>query len=160
MIKKAKDLVNLCIKNNITISAAESCTGGMFSSSIVSVPKSSAIFKFGLVTYSNVSKIKFLNIPNSILLNYGAVSKETAKLMVNNLLDLSKSNFCIAITGIAGPSGGTKIKPVGLVYHGFLFKGQKPIIIKKIYGGSRNVIRKSATIFCLEKSFSIIHSFV
>ncbi len=160
MIKKAKDLVYLCLKNNITVSVAESCTGGMLSSSIISIPKSSAVFQYGLVTYSNYSKNKFLNIPNSILLKHGAVSKETAELMVINLLKLSSTHFSAAITGIAGPSGGTNIKPVGLVYHSFLYIGKKPIIIKKIYKGNRNSIRKSATIFCLEKSFSVINSFV
>ena len=158
MKNKAQKLLTICIKNNLKISLAESCTGGMVSSEIVSIPSASSVFQYGLITYSNEAKRKLLQVPRSILIKHGAVSKQTAETMVQRLFYLSKADFCIAITGIAGPSGGTKNKPVGLVYHSFLLKNRNPIVKKKIYLGNRNLIRRSATAYCLEKSFAIISS--
>ena len=158
MKEKTQKFLNICIKNNLKISLAESCTGGMVSSAIVSIPLASSVFQYGLITYSNESKSKLLQVPKSILIKHGAVSKQTAESMVKGLFNLSKADFCIAITGIAGPSGGTKNKPVGLVYHSFLLKNKSPIVKKKLYLGNRNLIRKSATAYCLEKSFAIISS--
>ena len=123
-----KKIINKLIKNNITISVAESCTGGMIASEITSVPNSSNIFNLGLVTYSNQSKEKLLKIKKQNLKKYGAVSSQICKDMIENLFKISKTDICISTTGIAGPSGGSKLKPVGLVYIGIKFKK-----ISKIY---------------------------
>ena len=160
MIKEARKLINICKVHKLKLSIAESCTGGLICSSIVSIPFASAVFDFGITTYSNESKNKFLKIPKTTLTKHGAVSKKTAELMVISLLKVSKADFCIATTGIAGPSGGTKFKPVGLVYHSFLFRNKKVIVKKNIYKGNRNEIRKRAAKYCLEKSFDIIKSSV
>ena len=105
-------------KKKLKISFAESCTGGLLSSTITSVSGSSKIFSMGLVTYSNESKITVLKIPKNIIQKYGAVSVQCCLSMVNNLSKISKSKVCISITGVAGPNGGTRHKPVGLVYIG------------------------------------------
>ena len=123
-----KKIINKLIKNKITISVAESCTGGMIASEITSVPNSSNIFNLGLVTYSNQSKEKLLRIKKQNLKKYGAVSSQICKDMIENLFKISKTDICISTTGIAGPSGGSKLKPVGLVYIGIKFKK-----ISKIY---------------------------
>ena len=117
-----KKVVKKLIKNKITISVAESCTGGLIASEITSVPNSSNIFNLGLVTYSNQSKEKLLKIKKQNLKKYGAVSAQICKDMVENLFKISKTDLCISTTGIAGPSGGSKFKPVGLVYVGIKFK--------------------------------------
>ena len=123
-----KKIINKLIKNKITISIAESCTGGLIASEITSVPNSSNIFNLGLVTYSNQSKEKLLKIKKQNLKKYGAVSAQICKDMLENLYKISKTDLCISTTGIAGPSGGSKLKPVGLVYIGIKFKK-----ISKIY---------------------------
>ena len=123
-----KKIINKLIKNKITISVAESCTGGLIASEIASVPNSSNIFNLGLITYSNQSKEKLLKIKKQNLKKYGAVSAQICRDMVENLFKISKTDLCISTTGIAGPSGGSKLKPVGLVYIGIKFKK-----ISKIY---------------------------
>jgi nicotinamide-nucleotide amidase len=116
-------------KKKLKISFAESCTGGLLSSSITSICGSSKIFSMGLVTYSNQSKITILKIPKNIIKKNGAVSIQCCLSMVNNLNKISKSKVCVSVTGIAGPKGGTRQKPVGLVYIGIKF-GKKVIINK------------------------------
>ena len=117
-----KKVIKKLIRNKITISVAESCTGGLIASEITSVPNSSNIFNLGLVTYSNQSKEKLLKIKKQNLKKYGAVSAQICKDMIENLFKISKTDLCISTTGIAGPSGGSKFKPVGLVYVGIKFK--------------------------------------
>ena len=117
-----KKVIKKLIRKKITISIAESCTGGLIASEITSVPNSSNIFNLGLVTYSNQSKEKLLKIKKQNLKKYGAVSAQICKDMVENLFKISKTDLCISTTGIAGPSGGSKFKPVGLVYVGIKFK--------------------------------------
>ena len=124
MKKLSQKIVKLLMKKKLKISVAESCTGGMLSSSITSVSGSSKVFSMGLVTYSNQSKNLLLKVSKQIIKKHGAVSVQCCFSMVNNLTKISKSNVAISITGIAGPSGGTKLKPVGLVYVG-LKKGNK-----------------------------------
>ena len=116
-------------KKKLKISFAESCTGGLLSSTITSVSGSSKVFSMGLVTYSNQSKITILKIPKKIIQKYGAVSVQCCLSMVKNLSKISKSKICISITGLAGPKGGTRIKPIGLVYIGI--KIGKKIVINK-----------------------------
>ena len=111
-------LVVLLKKKKLKLAIAESCTGGMLSSAITSVSGSSKIFTMGLVTYSNQAKTSILKIPNQIIKKNGAVSVQCCLAMVNNLSKISKAKICISITGIAGPKGGSKQKPVGLVYIG------------------------------------------
>ena len=135
MNKLSQKIVKLLKKKKLKISVAESCTGGMLSSALTSVSGSSKVFTLGLVTYSNQSKNRLLKVPKQIIKKYGAVSVQCCFSMVNNLSKISKNNVAVSITGIAGPSGGTKEKPVGLVYigvkrankvkiHRFLFKNK------------------------------------
>ena len=138
-------IVNKLIKQKLTISFAESCTGGLLSSVITSVSGSSKIFKFGLVTYSNDAKIKLLNIKKNTIAKYGAVSHETCLSMVKNLNKISKTNISISITGIAGPNGGSKKKPVGLVYIG-LKKGNKTQVIKCLFKSKKRSSIQKATV--------------
>ena len=140
----SQKVVKLLRFKKIKISLAESCTGGMLASSITSISGASKIFTLGLVTYSNQSKIKILKVPKKIIIKHGAVSYETCLSMIQNLSKISRSNVSLSITGIAGPKGGTKNKPVGLVYIG-IKKGTK-ILIKKYLFKSKNrfVIQKAS----------------
>ena len=113
-----KSLITTLTKNKLKISVAESCTGGLLASKITSTSGASKIFNLGLVTYSNDAKIKFLRVNKNIIRKYGAVSHECCLAMVNNLSKISKANINVSITGIAGPTGGTKKKPVGLIFIG------------------------------------------
>jgi len=122
-------IVAILKKKKLKISFAESCTGGLISSAITSVIGSSKVFTMGLVTYSNQAKTTVLKIPRNIIKKYGAVSIQCCIAMANNLGKISKSNICVSITGIAGPSGGSSQKPVGLVYIGI--KVGKKIIVTK-----------------------------
>ena len=124
-----KTVIKLLKNKKLKVSVVESCTGGMLSGAITSENGSSKVFSMGLVTYSNQSKINILKVPNKIIKKYGAVSIQCCMTMVNNLSKISKSKVCISITGIAGPSGGTKQKPVGLVYIGI--KIGKKVVINK-----------------------------
>ena len=146
----AYKLVKKLIKKKIKISFAESCTGGMLSSTITSVSGSSKIFNLGLVTYSNKVKIDILKVPKEIINKYGAVSKECCLSMVKNISKISKSNISISITGIAGPNGGTKLKPVGLVYIG-IKKGNKIVVQKNLFKNKNRIsIQKATTLKVLK----------
>ena len=122
-------IVSLLKKKKLKLAVAESCTGGKLSSAITSVSGSSKVFTMGLITYSNQAKISVLKIPKQIIKKNGAVSVQCCLSMVNNLSKISKSKVCISITGIAGPKGGSKQKPVGLVYIGV--KIGKKVIVNK-----------------------------
>ena len=122
-------IVSLLKKKKLKIAISESCTGGMLSSAITSVSGSSKVFTMGLITYSNQAKISVLKIPKQIIKKNGAVSVQCCLSMVNNLSKISKSKVCISITGIAGPKGGSKQKPVGLVYIGV--KIGKKVVVNK-----------------------------
>ena len=124
-----KKIVSLLKKKKFKLAIAESCTGGMLSNAITSVSGSSKVFTMGLVTYSNLAKTSLLKVPKQIIKKNGAVSVQCCIAMVKNLSKISKSKVCISITGIAGPSGGSKQKPVGLVYVGI--KIGKKVIINK-----------------------------
>ena len=141
----ANKLVKKLIKKKLKISFAESCTGGLLSSSITSISGSSKIFNLGLVTYSNKTKISVLKVPKKIITKHGAVSKECCLSMVKNLSKISKANISVSITGIAGPNGGTKIKPVGLVYIG-IKKGNKIIIKKNLFKSKNRISVQKITV--------------
>ena len=145
-----KKMINLLKRKKLKIAIAESCTGGLLSSAITSVSGSSEVFNLGLVTYSNESKIKLLKIPKKIISKYGAVSEPVCKAMVKNVSKMGKTNISISVTGIAGPHGGSKKTPVGLVYLGF--KNGNKINIKKylIKNKGRSYIQKNAVRKCLE----------
>ena len=138
-------LVKLLTKKKLTVSFAESCTGGLLASSITSFSGSSKVFNMGLVTYSNNAKVKLLKVPKKTITKYGAVSYETCLSMVKNLSKISRSNISISITGVAGPNGGTKEKPVGLVYVG-LKKGSKTIIKKNLFKSKKRISIQKATV--------------
>ena len=140
-----KSLVKKLIKKKLKISFAESCTGGLLASSITSISGSSKIFNLGLITYSNQAKIKFLNVNKNIIKKYGAVSHECCLSMVNNLSKISKANINVSITGIAGPNGGTKQKPVGLVYIG-IKNGKKTQINKCMFKSKKRLSIQKATV--------------
>ena len=144
------------IKTKTTISIAESCTGGLLSSKLTTLSGSSKYFKMGLITYSNKAKINILNVNKKVIDRYGAVSQECCRSMVENLSKLSKSKINVSITGIAGPKGGTKNKPVGLVFIG-IKKGNKIFIIKNLFGKKkRSIIQKNTVKKCINLLISII----
>ena len=144
-----KNTVIKLIKKKLKISIAESCTGGLLSSAITSVARSSKVFNLGLVTYSNESKIKVLKVSRDLIRQYGAVSEQVCRSMVKNVSKMGKTNISISVTGIAGPGGGSKKKPVGLVYIG-IKKGKK-ISIKKylLKNKGRSYIQKTIVNKCL-----------
>jgi PncC family amidohydrolase len=141
MKKLANKLVKKLIQKRLKISFAESCTGGMLSSAVTSVSGSSKVFNLGFVTYSNKAKINSLKVSKKIISKYGAISNECCLSMVKNLSKISKADISVSITGIAGPNGGTKLKPVGLVYIG-IKKGNKIITkVNKFKSKNRNTIQ-------------------
>mgnify|MGYP001257069682 CR=1 FL=1 len=154
MNKLSHKIVKLLIKKKLKISFAESCTGGLLSSAITSISGSSKIFTIGLITYSNQAKINMLKVPKKILINHGAVSYETCLSMVKNLNHISKTNISVSITGIAGPNGGTKKKPVGLVYIG-IKKNNKTIIKKYFFKSKKRLSIQRASV---NKALSLILS--
>ena len=143
-------------KKKLKISFAESCTGGLLSSGITSVNGSSKVFSMGLITYSNQSKIALLKIPKKIIKKYGAVSVQCCLSMVNNLSKISKSHVCISITGIAGPNGGTRQKPVGLVYIGIKV-GKKVIVNKCNFGNKQRIFIQKQTV---KKSLNLLSKLI
>ena len=140
-----KSLIKILSNKKLKISFAESCTGGLLASRVTSISGASKIFDLGFVTYSNQAKIKILKINKNIIRKYGAVSHECCFAMVNNLSQISKANINVSITGIAGPKGGTKNKPVGLVYIG-VKKGNKIYINKCLFKGKKRSSIQKATV--------------
>ena len=140
-----KSLIKTLTKKKLKISFAESCTGGLLASTVTSVSGASKIFNLGLVTYSNQTKIKILKINKNIIKKYGAVSHQCCMAMVYNLSKISKAHINISITGIAGPKGGSKQKPVGLVYIG-VKKGNKIRINKCLFKGKNRSSIQKATV--------------
>tara|TARA_B100001175_G_scaffold266092_1_gene236639 strand:- start:391 stop:864 length:474 start_codon:yes stop_codon:yes gene_type:complete len=155
MKKLSQKVVEFLSKKKLKISLAESCTGGLLSSSITSISGSSKVFTFGFVTYSNRAKTNILKVPKKIIMKHGAVSYETCFSMVKNLNKISKTNISLSITGVAGPNGGTKQKPVGLVYIG-VKKGNKTVVKKYLF---RSRIRDSIQRSTVNKALNLILSF-
>ena len=156
MKKLSQKIVNVLRKKELKISFAESCTGGLLSSSITSISSSSKVFTIGLVTYSNQSKISLLKVPKKIISKHGAVSYETCLSMVKNLNKISKTNISVSITGIAGPKGGTKKQPVGLVFIG-IKKGNKTLVKKYLFKNKKRISIQRAAV---GKSLNLILSFL
>jgi nicotinamide-nucleotide amidase len=140
------------IKKKLTISVAESCTGGLLANNLTKLANSSNYFEMGLTTYSNQAKIKILKVNKNIINKFGAVSPECCKAMVENLSKISKSRINISITGIAGPGGASKNKPVGLVYIGI--KTSKKLLIKENRFKSKN--RNSIQILTVKEVLNIL----
>ena len=151
-----KRLHKKLIHKKFTISVAESCTGGLLASNFTRLSNASKYFQIGLITYSNKAKINILKVNKKIIDKYGAVSPETCEAMVKNLSKLSKSKINISITGVAGPNGGTKLKPVGLVYIG-VKKNNKMLITKNIFKNKNRVGIQKATV---KRSLDIIASII
>ena len=152
----SKKIVKKLIKKKLKISIAESCTGGLLSGAITSVNGSSKVFSVGLVAYSNQSKINLLKVSKNIIRKYGAVSEQVCLYMVKNVSKIGKTNMSVSITGIAGPSGGSKIKPVGLVYVG-IKKGNRIEVKKYLFKNKgRSYIQRAA----VNKSLGLILSFL
>ncbi len=144
MKKLSKKIVKILARKKLKISIVESCTGGLLSSAITSVSGSSKVFTQGLIVYSNQSKIKVLKIPKKTIRKFGTVSEQTCLTMVKNVSKICKTNMSVSITGIAGPSGGTKKKPVGLVYIG-IKKANKIDINKYLFNNKgRSYVQKAA----------------
>ena len=156
MSKLSQKIVSVLKKKRLKISFAESCTGGLLSSSITLISGSSKVFTLGLVTYSNQSKIDTLKVSKKIIMKHGAVSYETCLSMVKNLNKITKTDISVSITGIAGPKGGTKKKPVGLVFIG-IKKGNKTIVKKYLF---KNKKRNSIQRIAVKKALYLILSFI
>ena len=151
-----KRIVKKLIKKKLKISFSESCTGGLLSSNITSVNGASKVFKLGLVVYSNESKTKVLNIPKKIIRKYGAVSQQVCAIMAKNISKISKTTISASITGIAGPKGGSKNKPVGLVFIG-IKKGNKIYVYKYLFKNKgRLYIQKNSVAKCLKLILSVL----
>ena len=149
-----KKLVEILTKKKLKIAFAESCTGGMLASEITSISGASKVFGLGLVTYSNQAKINVLKVNKSIIQKYGAVSPQCCEAMVKNLAKISKAQINVSITGIAGPNGGTKTKPIGLVYIG-VKKNNKLLITKNIFKQKSRKAIQNATV---KRTLEIIKS--
>ena len=145
----SRNIIKKLSKKKLKISFAESCTGGLLSSAITSVSGSSKVFNLGLVAYSNQSKIKVLKVAKKIIRKYGAASEQVCKAMAKNVSKIGKTNMSVSVTGIAGPNGGTRKKPVGLVYVG-IKKGNKISIKKYLFKNKgRSYIQKATVNKCL-----------
>jgi nicotinamide-nucleotide amidase len=155
--KKIKNLTTILKKNKIKISVAESCTGGLISYNLTKISGASEYFEMGAVTYSNKSKLNFLKVKRKTLTKYGSVSAETCKEMCKNLLKISKTNIAISVTGIAGPDGGTKKKPIGLVYVGMC--SRKKIEIKK-FNFNKNLSRTNVQNKTLIETIKLIENHI
>ena len=156
MKKLSQKVVKILKKKRLKVSFAESCTGGLLSSTITSISGSSKVFTIGLVTYSNQSKINLLKVPKNIIRKHGAVSYETCLTMVKNLSKISKTNISVSVTGIAGPKGGTKKKPVGVVFIG-IKKGNKTLVKKHLFKNKKRTSFQKAAVI---KALNLILSFL
>ena len=152
-----KNLTTKLKKNKIKIAVAESCTGGLISYNLTKIPGASKYFMMGIVSYSNISKRDLLKVRQKTLTKYGAVSAEICKEMCNNLLKISKTNIAISVTGIAGPDGGTKKKPIGLVYVGICSKNKFEI---KKFNFGKKLSRINIQNLTLKKTIKLIDNHI
>ena len=149
-------VVSILRKKKFKLAIAESCTGGLLSNSITSVSGASKVFSMGFVTYSNQAKINILKVPKKIIQKHGAVSVQCCLYMVNNLSKISKSKLCISVTGVAGPNGGSKQKPVGLVYIG-IRKDKIVKVNRYLFKNRGRIYIQKATV---NKALKLIHNFI
>jgi nicotinamide-nucleotide amidase len=141
----AENIIALARQRKIQLGLAESCTGGMIASALTDIPGASAVFGLGLVTYANAAKQRYLSVPEAMIMEHGAVSEQVAAAMVMGLLVANPAiDLGLAVTGIAGPDGGSTDKPVGLVYFGWQLRGNAAMIEKRIFTGNRAAIRAAA----------------
>ncbi len=148
---RAASLIASCRTGELTITTAESCTGGLLAALLTSVPGSSEVFDRGFVTYSNAAKIECLGVSPQVLECFGAVSRETALAMANGALAHSDATIALSITGVAGPGGGTPQKPVGLVHFGLARKGGGANAVEKHFGAiGRGAVRGAAIAFAVD----------
>jgi PncC family amidohydrolase len=152
-----KNLTTKLKKNKIKVAVAESCTGGLISYNLTKIPGASKFFMMGIVSYSNISKLNLLKVRQKTLTKYGAVSAEICKEMCNNLLKISKTNIAISVTGIAGPDGGTKKKPIGLVYVGICSKNKFEI---KKFNFGKKLSRINIQNLTLKKTIKLIENHI
>lgn len=152
-----KNLTTKLKKNKIKVAVAESCTGGLISYNLTKIPGASKFFMMGIVSYSNISKHDLLKVRQKTLTKYGAVSAEICKEMCNNLLKISKTNIAISVTGIAGPDGGTKKKPIGLVYVGICSKNKFEI---KKFNFGKKLSRINIQNLTLKKTIKLIENHI
>jgi len=152
-----KNLTTKLKKNKIKVAVAESCTGGLISYNLTKIPGASKFFIVGIVSYSNISKLNLLKVRQKTLTKYGAVSAEICKEMCNNLLKISKTNIAISVTGIAGPDGGTKKKPIGLVYVGICSKNKFEI---KKFNFGKKLSRINIQNLTLKKTIKLIENHI
>ena len=152
-----KNLTAKLKKNKIKVAVAESCTGGLISYNLTKIPGASKFFMVGIVSYSNISKLDLLKVRQKTLTKYGAVSAEICKEMCNNLLKISKTNIAISVTGIAGPDGGTKKKPIGLVYVGICSKNKFEI---KKFNFGKKLSRINIQNLTLKKTIKLIDNHI
>ena len=152
-----KNLTTKLKKNKIKVAVAESCTGGLISYNLTKIPGASKFFMVGIVSYSNISKLNLLKVRQKTLTKYGAVSAEICKEMCNNLLKISKTNIAISVTGIAGPDGGTKKKPIGLVYVGICSKNKFEI---KKFNFGKKLSRINIQNLTLKKTIKLIENHI
>jgi PncC family amidohydrolase len=152
-----KNLTTKLKKNKIKVAVAESCTGGLISYNLTKIPGATKFFMVGIVSYSNISKLDLLKVRQKTLTKYGAVSAEICKEMCNNLLKISKTNIAISVTGIAGPDGGTKKKPIGLVYVGICSKNKFEI---KKFNFGKKLSRINIQNLTLKKTIKLIENHI
>ena len=156
LLKDANKIVELLKKYNLTVSTAESCTGGLLSGAITAVSGSSEVFNAGIVTYSNEAKMKYLQVKKDTLDKYGAVSEETAREMAEGIAKVNQAQVGVSVTGVAGPGGGTPEKPVGMVCFGFSICGKVTTFIKQFGNLGRNQVRDASVRFVLEKLIELL----
>jgi nicotinamide-nucleotide amidase len=140
----AEDILSLCRKKGLSLAVAESCTGGLVAACLTSVPGSSEVFDRGFVTYSNEAKSALLGVPEAVISAHGAVSEEVVRAMAQGCLEKSAAALSAAVTGIAGPGGGTALKPVGLVYLAVARKGRETLCQRHVFPGDRDSVRAQA----------------
>ena len=143
--KEAQQLSKLLIANGLTISVAESCTGGSFSRALTSIPGASSYFDCGYITYSNQSKVEMLGVDIQTIKTFGAVSEEVAIEMVIGLATRSHSDIAVSVTGVAGPTGGTPEKPVGMVCFGFSYEGKTSSSTQLFSGDRVSIVSQSVS---------------
>ncbi len=140
-VRQAGQLLGRCRRAGLMLATAESCTGGLIAACLTEVPGSSSVLERGFVTYSNEAKQDLLAVPPTLLEERGAVSAEVAAAMAEGALSHARADLALAVTGIAGPSGATPSKPIGLVYLGLAFEGRKTRVDKRIFAGGRTAVR-------------------